>query len=276
MSLTAALLLALPAAPLAQAAAPAPSAEPAPAADGAGNRLEPLRLQTGSNGEACTADGSWGVGLATGDDAPDLSVRRPQGTRRYPLPDLPAGTEGADGDTVLWPQRIVLAGTDALILGVITEQRAMYSGGGASASQLHLLRLAPAAAGEDGDGAPAVLLATLPWDGNSMIRACFSEVDMRKRAGACHDEYEYAATLALAPGGTPGVPVLRYASVATSYPGPVSRSRDSLAGRPLRKRDLVRVTDRQCSVTRLLHADPATHAYRVDTPLPDCADYTQP
>lgn len=280
--IAAALLLALPTPPLpAQAGTARPAAAAASAADTvdtAGNRLEPLAAAASDAARgACTADGAWCVRLAEGDDAPALLVRTAAGTHRYPLPDLPAGGDGEESAPGLWPQRIVLSGTGGLILGVLTEQRAMYSGGGASASQLHLLRIPTAPApGGDRDDAAAQLLVTLPWSGGSMIRACFSEADMRQRAGACHDEYDFAASLALAPGGSAGLPVLQYRSVATSFPGPVSRSRDSLAGRRLHKRDLVRVTDPQCSVTRRLVADPATHGYRLDAPLPDCADYTQP
>src|SRR3546814_5831390 len=70
----------------------------------------------------------------------------------------------------------------------------MYSGGGGSASQLHLLEL---------DGAPAAPalggeVLVVPWEASLMIRACFSEEDMKDRLEACHDEYDFGATLAVA------------------------------------------------------------------------------
>ncbi|MNW17228.1 hypothetical protein D3C71_2163380 [compost metagenome] len=70
--------------------------------------------------------------------------------------------------------------------------------------------------------------------------------------------------------------MLRYRSKATSFPGRVSRSRDSLAARPLRQRDLVTVTDPQCSYQRLYRFTPQAGTYVPDAPVPDCSNYTVP
>lgn len=91
----------------------------------------------------------------------------------------------------------------------------------------------------------------MPQSGHASIRACFSERDMKQRADACHDEYTFDATLTLSGTSAAGMPVLRYRSKATSLPGRVSRSKDSLGAQPLRQRDLVTVTDPQCSYQRL-------------------------
>lgn len=107
-----------------------------------------------------------------------------------------------------------------------------------------------------------------------MIRACFSEREFCQCAGACHDECSSAAQLSIGLGGSAELAVLRCATKATSFPGAVSRSADSLAARPLKQRDLVYVTDSKCSVTRLFPFDAAKGRYTLDAPLPYCADYT--
>lgn len=248
------------------------------AAAATGDRLEPLvpapdapaadTSAPATPTRACTADGGWCVTLDANSDTPSLTVRTGGGARRYPLPDLLEPDEGDSSATALWPMRLRLSGDKSLIVGLVHERQAFYSGGGASASYLHLLRLSP-------DGTARIALS-LPWAGWSMIRACFSEADQRHRAGACHDEYDFSATLEVVPGGPPGAPLLRYRTVATSFPGSVSRSTDSLVRRPLRRRDLVRVVNDDCSIVRTFRADPATGLYAPDSPLPDCADYTSP
>lgn len=109
-----------------------------------------------------------------------------------------------------------------------------------------------------------------------MIRACFNELDMKRRGGACHDEYNFDAALTLAGRLKSGMPVFRYRSKATSFPGPVSRSKDSLARRPLRKRDVITVTDPQCSYQRMYRFDPKARRYVAESPPPDCSNYTTP
>lgn len=270
MTLVAALLLAQ-AAPAAtgdrlEPLVPVPNAPAAAAAPTQANAPEP-----DAPSRACTADGGWCLVLDADSDTPSLTVRTGGTSRRYPLPDLPDTGEGDTSATTLWPMRLRLSGDKddkSVIVGLVHEQRASYSGGGASASYLHLLRLSP-------DGTARIALS-LPWAGWSMIRACFSEADQRHRAGACHDEYNFSAKLEVVPGGLPGAPLLRYSTVATSFPGAVSRSADSLARRPLRRRDLVQVVNEPCSIVRTFRADPATGLYAPDSPLPDCADYTSP
>jgi hypothetical protein len=97
---------------------------------------------------------------------------------------------------------------------------------------------------------------------------------MKQRAGACHDEYEFNAELKAEGDAFP--PRLTYASTATTFPGRVSRSEDSLAKPPLKPKDLVKAVDAECSVRRVFTFDPAANAYVPDAPLPDCGDYTVP
>lgn len=168
----------------------------------------------------------------------------------------------------LWPEMVRLADNGAL-LGVVATRSTMYSGGGATASTLTLYRL-------DSNGDDLTSVGTLPEGGSVMIRACFSEKDMKHRAGACHDEYEFATTLTIDPSVTSGPPRLLFTSQARSFPGHVSRNDDSLAKPPLRRKDAVWWTDPVCSYRRVWTLDPATHAYKPDRSEPDCSDYLEP
>lgn len=149
------------------------------------------------------------------------------------------------------------------------ESRSIYSGGGGQATELRLYRL-------DADGeAGAALVLTVPIQGSLMIRACFSEEDMTQRAGACHDEYSFAATLT-ASDAADAMPVLTYETTATAYPRGASRSEDSLEKPPLKPADLVTARDPKCSFTRQFTFNAKAGEYQPDSPLPDCSDYTVP
>src|SRR3546814_11368215 len=81
-------------------------------------------------------------------------------------------------------------------------------------SQLHLLEL---------DGAPAAPalggeVLVVPWEASLMIRACFSDADMMDRLDACHDEYVFGATLAVASMARVAFPTLSYRVLATAFP----------------------------------------------------------
>ncbi|KQO19668.1 hypothetical protein [Acidovorax sp. Leaf78] len=214
--------------------------------------------ERGCEGQACPNGAA---------DGTDVSLQLPggQGDPAHMLYRI-AGLPSADAYARLWPKLIRFKG--GLLVGVQMEERAMYSGGGASATTLHLIAFVP-------DQSPFEVLR-VPQSSSATIRACFSERHMKQRAGACHDEYNFDATLVLTQASAAGWPVLRYRSKATSFPGHVSRSKDSLAARPLRQRDLVTVTDPRCSYQRLFRFTPQARAYVPDTPAPDCTDYTVP
>ncbi|WP_132038647.1 hypothetical protein [Iodobacter fluviatilis] len=217
-----------------------------------------VEILPGCEGEACAsgeADGKV-FSLTGGQRNPVYS--------RYHLAELLSPNE--DTSLQLWPKLIRFG--DGILAGAETKLRSMYSGGGASSTTLHLIAFLP-------DQAPFVVLS-VPQSASVMIRACFSEQNMKQRAGACHDLYDFNASLALTGAYAADMPVLRYRSKATSFPGPVSRSKDSLSGRPLRQRDILTVTDPQCSYQRLYRFDPATRAYIANKPAPDCSDYTTP
>lgn len=217
--------------------------------------IAPTSLQGGCEGQACaTAVADLSLALSGIDPAPPP----------YRLAEL----SSADGELPfqIWPKLIRFAG--GVLAGVETQARAMYSGGGASSTTLHLIAFLP--------GQAPFEVLSVPRSANVLIRACFNERDWKQRAGACHDEYTFDAKLVLTGAAAAGMPVLRFRSRATSFPGPVSRARDSLAAPPLRKRDIAAVTDRRCSYQRLFRFSPETRAYIPDTPPPDCSDYTTP
>ena len=108
-----------------------------------------------------------------------------------------------------------------------------------------------------------------------MIRACFSEQSVKDRREACHDDYNFTATLSGAPDGTSELPALTYRSVATAYPRTARRSADN-GGLRLKAADLVHEKDPLCSYERTLRYNPATSRYEMDRPAPDCSDYTTP
>ncbi|MBX9899299.1 MAG: hypothetical protein K2Y28_00820 [Burkholderiaceae bacterium] len=182
----------------------------------------------------------------------------------FPLTGLPSA--GEESSIQLWAQLIRFKG--GILAGLQTQARAMYSGGAADSTTLHLIAFLP--------GQPPFEVLSVPQSANATIRACFSERDIKRRAEACQDEYSFNASLALTGKNVAEMPELRYHSQATSFPGPVSRSKDSLAGRPLRKRDLVTVTDTKCSYQRLYRFAAAERRYVPNAPPPDCSNYTEP
>lgn len=148
---------------------------------------------------------------------------------------------------------------------------ASYSGGGGSATRLHLYELVLGA-----DPRLGTELLDVDWDSSLLIRACFSEQDARDRLDACQDEYDFRAELSAAP-PTEGsrFPVLTYRAVATAFPRTSRRSQDNSAVK-LKHADLVRAEDPGCTYRRTLRYNPATLRYEMDRPPPDCSDYMAP
>ncbi|WP_329764524.1 hypothetical protein [Stenotrophomonas geniculata] len=262
--------------------------------DAAGNVMEPLgqvliASETGPSGlYDCTRDGNWCVRVQPvaeeGDRPTVLEVLEKGPGQRKPHTYHVSIDVSQESELSLWPWIVRLApgvGSDEtvtdpqqrtrqnVLVGGIVTFSTMYSGGGADASTLQLARVRHLQ--DDIQVDDDVL--TLPWRGNAMIRACFSEQDSKQRAGACHDEYGFSAKLALDPAGQ-GMPVLRYQTVATRFPAGASRFEDSLAKGPLKKKDLRTEQDPACTYTRLFHFREGM--FHPDQALPDCAGYTEP
>jgi len=178
-----------------------------PAAD----RWETLTL---ADDRACTSDGAWCVGLVK-EMRDDEQIVRPTWRAADALPPQ-AESDGGFAVEYFQPWTgLVRLADGGVLAGVKVETSSMYSGGGGQATELRLYRL-----DAHGDAGAAPVLA-VPIRAELTIRACFSEEDMTQRAGACHDEYGFQATLA-ATGEADAMPVLSYAATATAYPRGVS------------------------------------------------------
>jgi len=259
-------------------AAAQPAADTAPA-----SIPRMVELVAKDDGTHCLPDGQICFALPSVADADglptDLVVSFPgSGDHEKTVIPLPA-IAGEAQALQLWPHAVWVRGGDQadgregleMLVGVIGEQRAMYSGGGGSGSRLHLLRfgMAPHAIALGGEVLDVV------WNSSLMIRACFSEQDAKDRLDACHDEYEYKAVLKPGPDDGGELPSLTYRSFATAYPQTSRRSEDN-SGQKLKLGDLAHWKDAECSYERVLRHNPATGRYEMDRPAPDCSVYTEP
>ena len=211
----------------------------------------------------CTPDRDWCAELVRDGESWLLELVGRAGERRIRFE--PPDREIGDPIFALWPH-IVREGEGAVMVGLLASRRTGYSGGGALATRLILVRAEP-------DGPQAAAVLTVPVEGSSMVRACFSEEDMRLRREACHDDYQFSGTLTLAPGGTGGHPPLLLATRARTYPGDVTRWEDSDERPPLTRGDLVWADHPGCSYRRTFAFDPAARRYVPDAPLPDCGQF---
>ncbi len=237
-----------------------------------------IDLVAGEGERRCLPDKSLCLDVPGSAEAGDggLVLTAPQTGQADDLA-LPYGHD--DGQTLsLWPHLIAVAPPEGAaadsrqyLMGVIVGTSTMYSGGGGNGSRLHLFRLDTTPSNTRlGDQVLDVV-----WDSSLMIRACFSEQDMKDRREACHDEYSFTGTLAAGPVEASELPALTYRSVATSYPRTSRRSQDNSNMR-LKAADLVHGKDPDCSYERTLRFNPATSRYEMDRPAPDCSDYTTP
>lgn len=214
---------------------------------------------------ACADQGCGGGPL----DGATLSLQRPTEQSgavpvAFALDKLPL----SDGVSALEPWAQLIRFDGGVLAGVRAHASAMYSGGGAHATTLHLIAFLP--------GQEPFEVLQVPLNADKLIRACFSEKDFQQRAGVCHDEYDFEARLTMARGTKEVMPVLIYRSKATTFPGGVSLSRDSLAAPALRNRDIVRRVDPACSYRRTYRFDAQARTYVPNRSEPDCSDYTSP
>lgn len=240
-----------------------------------------VQLVDGEGDRRCLPDKSLCFELAKADGDADVAgslIVTSPASGKVDAVALPYGPDDGQ-DLELWPNLIVVpkggeagrADHSEYLVGIVTQQRTMYSGGGGSGGRLHLLRLArtPATVSLGGE------VLDVEWDSSLMIRACFSEKDMKDRLGACHDEYGFKGVLAAAHHDGGELPSLTYRSFATAYPQTSRRTEDN-SGQKLKKSDLAQWNDPECSYTRTLHYNPATVRYEMDRAAPDCSVYTTP
>lgn len=152
------------------------------------------------------------------------------------------------------------------LIGVLRDQRQMYSGGGGVAAHLDLILIVP--------GQPASVVLSLPYGSDILIRACFGEADHDLRNGLCHDNYVFVADLTAIPAAPDALPDLRYQATATALP-PGNLRYDDGELRPVPPDVQPGIVDR-CTFIRTFRFDATTGRYQPDEPLPDCTDFTQP
>ena len=250
-----------------------------PAADTAPAAADPhiVDLTAGEGGQHCLPDGQLCLKLSGNPGAgavPTNLILAFDNPEKISLP-LPVFS-GNPKVLRLWPHVVKVRGGDGanggkgFLVGVVSEQRATYSGY-SDAARLHLLRLVevPHAIGIIGEVLDVV------WNSSLMIRACFSEQDAKDRLDACHDEYEFKAVLKPGPDDGGELPSLTYRSFATAYPQTSRRTEDN-SGQKLKLSDLAHWKDAECSYQRVLRHNPATGRYEMDRPAPDCSVYTTP
>lgn|GEM_PF-110106 len=248
--------------------------------DQAGNRMEaliPKEESTDADARGCTVDKRFCVRLYKPDNASPLMQidyrGANQSTRRFTLPDTePDPDTGSDVDVILWPRLLQLANNNnTIIVGAMYNTFVGYSGGGGSASELRLFMVTL-----NGNASDANEVLSVPINCGLAIRACFSDQDWQRRLGVCHDEYNFNTTLGLDRTVKSGFPRFVYQTRATSFPGKVSRYKDSLEMPPLRKQDLVVAVDPRCTYKRIFQFKSSSGNYTPDQSLPDCNDYTSP
>lgn len=196
----------------------------------------------------------------------DLHQRVPSGADVAPVGRvaIPASEEPSRETNTIWP-RLIREPSGALLFGVLRTRTTGFSGGGASETHLILFRQAAGAV-----EATEVLTARTGY--GSMIRACFSEEDYRRR-GACHDEYELDGTIALAPGAAGERPGLVLTTRARSFPRGARRDEER---RRIPRADLIWEADPECSYRRTFAFNAASGHYEPDRPLPECSIYALP
>lgn len=220
--------------------------------------FEPL-IARSSDAALCSRDHVWCVTAPSERSPLVVRVKGKDAARWAP---------GTQDDTIQLkplPQLLRLPDGSALV-PVEVRAQAMYSGGGGEFTTLRLLLVRPGKA-------PRSVL-NLPWKTDLMIRACFSDKDAKARAGACHDEYQFDGQLTAVKPMKSRFPTLAYLASAQSYPRGISRNVDSLTLPPLKKSDLVWVSDRACSYRRTFRFDPASQRYKPNAPLPACDQYS--
>lgn len=207
------------------------------------------------------------------------SYARDVGT--YPVSNMVG--DGESASVQIWPSiiRQPTLRTDGLKLnetisiGIELGQSTGYSGGGAQSTSLQLYQLGPNLDGSMPDPINFGTILDVPLSGHKMIRACFNEADDKKRRGACHDEYDFDATLTLGKTMPGGAPQIIYQSTAVTTPSSSRLSQDNTL-RQLSVADLKPRKDRKCSYRLIYTYNGEFGSYFTPQQIPDCSDYMVP
>jgi hypothetical protein len=257
-------------------AAAGPQRAPAPVADAAGNRMAAFAAVTAPRAADerepfalhCTAERTaerrWCARLREDEGGSSWWLELSEGAAQPRRFDI-AGPHDEESAFAIRPQIVIEAG-GAVLVGVERTRMTGYSGGGASATRLVMIRAEP------GGGALRQVLE-VPLRAMKEIRACFGPRDARRRRNACTDRYEFAGTLALDPATQAGRPHFLFSARARTWPGRRSIGSDSTTAPPLRPSDVRWVDDPICSYRRTFIFNARADAYLPNRPLPACADY---
>ncbi len=240
----------------------------------------------------CTADSDWCFALSRQEETDSLQLTlfngRDSGTRDARRAAetwiFDTGVVVDDGEEFhrkLWPYAIrqMMVGGDGaepsetLSIGIISSISTMYSGGGGQAEVVAIYRVPIRTEGTP----PLVELLSLPLNTSLLIRACFSDKDYENRRGACHDQYDYNATITLSPKQDRlGLARLVYRAKTVTVPGSSRRLTDNSRNRKLSAADILPRTNAKCTYQRIVAFNPTTKQYEFDRPGPDCSEYTVP
>lgn len=232
---------------------------------------------TQSQDVQCTSDGEWCARISADEQVDRSLIVLRRGREDDQLREVgryPVAPDADEASLTVWPYIVRTLPSDGSreqtpLIGVVSAIQTMYSGGGAGAERLRLLQVGTTY------NTTFQEVLSVPLSGWALIRACFSEDHVEQRAGACHDEYDFAAELTLR-GASKGSVEFDYATTATSFPGPVSRTEDSLTNAPLTEKDLIHVVNDRCSYRRVVRFNAATERFEFDSPAPDCSEFTAP
>jgi hypothetical protein len=205
----------------------------------------------------CSPDRRWCVIPPEPEDTNVYVDEGPTGESYWSPP------EGDGSAYTLFPAVAPLKAGGALLLMQAKRSRG-YSGGGASFTDWVVLHVAK-------EGTVRRVLTT-PASSSLMIRACFSDKDEVKRAGACHDQYELAGMITLTEDGS-AMPPINFEAKASFFPRGIRPNVDSLTLPPRKEKDLVWQQDATCSYRRTFTFQVAQQQYFPDAPPPNCDQY---
>jgi hypothetical protein len=199
----------------------------------------------------------------------------------YPVSNMVS--DGESASVQIWPYIIRqptprddgIKLNETISIGIELRQSTSYSGGGAQSTALQLYQLGPNMDGSMPDPTNFGIVLDVPLSGYKMIRACFNEMDDKKRRGVCHDEYDFDATLKLGKTMPGGAPQIIYQSKAVTTPGSSRLSQDNTE-RQLSVADLKPRKDSKCSYRRIYTYNGEFGSYFTPQQIPDCSDYMVP
>lgn len=224
----------------------------------------------------CTDSKSWCLTFKeksdAGADGPTIIVEhRGQFAK---APPLPAEYVAFGSSINFWDSPVeyqTSAGKPGLIFGTISYQSEGYSGGGAQSSSMMLYAAEKRA---DGKLHIDLLEDPIPYAQSALIRACFSENDMKLRRDMCHDDYTQDVTIKPTGNVINGLPELLYISKASISPGFARRDQDNSDAdllKTLVDKDFEPRIDDRCTYTTNMYVHKDRDRYVLD--FKDCSEF---